>query len=73
MHELKSKLMSELKEYGKGELTHASLEVIDRLAHALKNVCKIEEYCGGDSEKYEKSGNEIKDELKAIIEKIENM
>ena len=73
MHELKNKLMSELMEYGKGELTHASLEVIDRLAHALKNVCKIEEYGCCDSEKYEKSGTEIKEELKAIIEKIENM
>lgn len=72
MKELKDKLMSELKEYSKGELTHGSLEVIDKLAHALKNVMKIEMMCA-DSGEYEKSGNEIKEELKAIIEKIENM
>lgn len=73
MHELKTKLMAELVEYGKGELTHTTLDIIDKLAHALKNVCKIEEYCGSDSEKYEKSGVEIVDALKSVIEKIETM
>ena len=76
MHELKEKLMSELKDYGHGELTRGSLEVIDTLAHALKNVMKIEIMCRDnpiDTEKYEKSGVEVVDALKAVIEKIENM
>jgi len=72
MHELKTKLMAELVEYGKGELTHTTLDIIDKLAHALKNVCKIEEYCG-NTETYEKSGVEIVDALKSVIEKIETM
>ena len=53
MHELydiKEMLMEELKEYGrKGELTSGTLEVVDKLSHAIKNLCKIieayEEVC----------------------------
>lgn len=45
MHEimkLKEMLMKELEEYGsKGELTAGSLETVDKLAHAVKNLCKI--------------------------------
>jgi hypothetical protein len=73
MKELKEKLMAELIDYGHGELTHSSLDVIDKLAHALKNVLKIEEYCKSDPVDYEKSGSEVVDALKAVIDKIENM
>lgn len=73
MKELKEKLMSELIDYSRGELTHSSLDVIDKLAHALKNVLKIEEYCKNDPVDYEKSGSEVVDVLKSVIEKIENM
>ena len=64
MHELmklKEMLMKELEEYGsKGELTSGSLEVVDKLSHAIKNICKIieayedEEYSerGGGSYRY---------------------
>lgn len=58
MHELmqlKEMLCKELEEYGKkSELTGGSLDVIDKLAHAIKNICKIidsyedEEYSGRD-------------------------
>lgn len=41
LYELKEKLMKELEEYGKQELTAGSLEVVDRLSHAIKNICKI--------------------------------
>jgi len=42
IYELKEMLMKELEEYGaKGELTSGSLEVIDKLSHAIKNLCKI--------------------------------
>lgn len=73
MKELKEKLMSELIDYAHNELTHSSLDVIDKLAHALKNVLKIEEYCKNDPVDYEKSGSEVVDALKSVIEKIENM
>lgn len=73
MKELKEKLMSELIDYSHNELTHSSLDVIDKLAHALKNVLKIEEYCKNDPVDYEKSGSEVVDALKSVIEKIENM
>lgn len=41
IYKLKDMLCEELEEYGrKNELTPASLEVIDKLAHSLKNVEK---------------------------------
>ena len=41
LYELKDKLVDQLKDYGKRELTGSSIEMIDKLAHAAKNVCKI--------------------------------
>lgn len=49
------------------------MEKYIKLAHALKNVLKIEEYCKNDPVDYEKSGSEVVDALKSVIEKIENM
>lgn len=54
LYELKEMLCKELEEYGrKGEMSAGSLEIIDKLAHAIKNICKIieayeeeEEYSG---------------------------
>ena len=43
IYELKEMLMKELEEYGrKGELKDVgSLDVVDKLAHSIKNLCKI--------------------------------
>jgi len=41
LYELKEKLVKELEDYSRQEMTAGSLEVIDRLAHAVKNICKI--------------------------------
>lgn len=42
IYELKDMLMKELKEYGmKGEMTAGSLDVVDKLAHTIKNLDKI--------------------------------
>ena len=41
LYELKDKLMDELKSYGKKEMSAGSLDVIDKLAHATKNLCKV--------------------------------
>jgi len=53
LYQLKDMLCEELEEYGKkGELTAGSLETVDKLAHAIKNLDKIieskedEEYSG---------------------------
>ena len=65
LYELKEKLMKELEEYGKQELTAGSLEVVDKLSHAIKNICKIieayeteEDYSmrGGNSNRYSRTG-----------------
>lgn len=47
IYELKERLMNELKEYGKKEMSTGSLDVIDKLSHSIKNIDKIldrEEY-----------------------------
>ena len=41
LHDLKEKLCEELKEYGKKDLSAGSLDVIDKLAHTVKNLDKI--------------------------------
>lgn len=41
LYELKEKLMDELAEYGSKEMSAGSLEVVDKLAHSIKNLCKI--------------------------------
>ncbi len=53
LYKLKDKLCEELEEYGSKELNASSLEIVDKLSHALKNIdkiikCKEEEgYSGG--------------------------
>ena len=58
MHELynlKEMLCEELSNYGRSkELSVSSLEMIDKLAHACKNVCKIIE--AKDEEEYSMDG-----------------
>lgn len=49
LYELKEMLMEELEKYGQKELTAGSLEVVDKLAHSLKNICKIMEEDEGGS------------------------
>ena len=53
LYELKEKLCRELKEYGNREVSANSLEIIDKLAHSIKNIDKIIE----SYEESEYSGN----------------
>ena len=41
LYELKEKLLRELEEYGSKEMSAGSLNTIDTLAHAIKNLCKV--------------------------------
>lgn len=42
LYELKEKLMDELEEYSRKEdLSAGDLEVVDKLTHTVKNLCKI--------------------------------
>ena len=50
LYELKEKLCRELKKYGNEDVTTSSLEVVDKLSHAIKNIDKI-------IEKYEEEEN----------------
>lgn len=54
LYALKESLVKELEEYGRsGDLSKASLDAIDKLAHACKNVSKVIESC--DEENYSKA------------------
>ena len=48
LKKLSEKLYEELAKYGERELSLSSLDTIDKLAHAIKNIDKIEEQ-GGSS------------------------
>ena len=53
LYELKEKLCNELKNYSKKEMSSVSLEVIDKLAHTIKNLDRIiENYDDGYSGNY---------------------
>lgn len=53
LYELKEKLCDELKGYGKKDLSAGSLDVVDKLSHAIKNLDKIiDVYEGGYSGAY---------------------
>ena len=45
LHKLKENLISELSDYAKGGLNASTLDTIDKLAHAAKNVSKVIECC----------------------------
>lgn len=46
IYELKEKLCDELKEYGEKKLDAGTLDVVDKLAHTIKNLDKIIESYG---------------------------
>ena len=55
LYQLKEMLCEELEQFGdRDKLTQSSLETIDKLAHACKNVCKIIE--SKQSEEYSMDG-----------------
>ena len=57
LYELKERLIDELKDYGKRDLSGSSLDMIDKLAHATKNLCKIiEDSDEGSSGYYPRTG-----------------
>ena len=57
LYELKEMLMKELEEYGrKGEMSAGSLEIVDKLSHAIKNLCKIIEAEEEEEEGYSRRG-----------------
>lgn len=41
LYELKEKLMDHLESYSKKEMTGSNLEIVDKLTHTIKNLCKI--------------------------------
>ena len=54
LEELKDMLCEELEEYGsKDKLDMGSLEIVDKLAHAIKNIDKIIEMSDEYSERYD--------------------
>ena len=59
LYELKEKLMDNLSDYSKKEMTASNLEIVDKLTHTIKNLCKIiedTEYSEMDGSSYARSG-----------------
>lgn len=57
VYKLKDMLCDELEEYGrKGEVTAQSLEIVDKLAHAIKNINKIIEAKEEEESGYSSAG-----------------
>lgn len=49
LYNLKESLIKELEDYGKeGSVSRSNIEIIDKLAHAAKNVAKVIECCEED-------------------------
>lgn len=58
IYELKEMLCKELEDYGtKGELTAGSLEIVDKLAHAIKNLDRIIEASEAEGDYSERGGS----------------
>ena len=54
LYKLKDNLVKELEELGKQDLSKSTLETVDKLAHAAKNVAKVIECC--EEEEYSNRG-----------------
>ena len=48
LHELRERLCAELKKYGTKDLSTGSLDVVDKLTHAIKNLDKVIEASDGE-------------------------
>ena len=48
LYKLKDNLVKELEELGKQDLSKSTLDTVDKLAHAAKNVAKVIECCEKD-------------------------
>ena len=72
LSKLKKMLVEELEQFAdSNSLTKNSLEMIDILAHATKNLVKVMESCEGDEfVAAEKEDRATKEELMKLIEKL---
>ena len=82
LEELKSRLCKELEEYGTKEMTAGSLDVVDKLAHAIKNLDKIIEKGGYSSARrtmgryssmdYSRAAEDMTHQLRDLMNKAPN-
>ena len=73
LYRLKKMLCRELAKYGReSELSLSSLEMVDILAHACKNVCKIIDCSDGDDAEDGEMGiaNDVKREMRRLMDMI---
>jgi len=79
LYKLRDLLVKELEEYGSvGELSKASLDSVNKLSHAAKNVCKVINYCEDDGsvlkayrddkEHYSEVKEELREELLRMVQ-----
>ena len=69
LHDLREMLCKELKEYGmKGDLSAGTLDIVDKLCHAIKNLDKIIEV---DESEY--SGRSYRSRRSEIASRLRSM
>ena len=75
IYALKNKLMKEIEDYGSmPKIDLAGLDIVDKLAHTVKNLCKIIDWCekeeysyeAGQSEQFRKQKERNKDLVEAL-------
>lgn len=73
LYNLRDVLVKELEDFGRrGELSKPSLDAVNKIAHAAKNVCKVIDYCKQDDYTVEadESVSKLKEELRKMIETL---
>ena len=80
LYKLRDILVKELEGYGKtGELSKPSLDAVNKIAHAAKNVCKVIDYCEKDKttdsairsfNSHEPDYDEVKETLREDLRKM---
>ena len=80
LYKLRDILVNELEDYGRrGELSKPSLDAVNKIAHAAKNVCKVIDYCEKDKTKnsvigsfnsHEPDYEEVKETLREDLRKM---
>lgn len=57
LYEIKEKLIDEIETYADKSVSPSTVEAVDKLAHAAKNIGKIIEMCEGEGEQSERDGS----------------
>lgn len=77
LEELRHRLCEELEAYGTKEMTAGSLDVVDKLAHAVKNIDKIiakgDYSYGKRTMRYSMAADDMASKLHDLEKRVDNI